>query len=170
MHISAPSPSLLSPQYLIAPLTPHQQAIKTPTLYFLIELALRFRSSERFCFSSDTRLARSEAYSLCLSNISIHPSKSRTTQEGITHRLILTVLRTTTLERDPVTLVLEALGGHETLDLGGFAVGLLAFAFGLDFAADDERADVVVFVEAEELADFGSAFGAEAFGVDLLLG
>lgn len=34
--------------------------------------------------------------------------------------------------------MLETLGGDEALDLGGFGVGFLAFAFGLDFATDDE--------------------------------
>ena len=43
-----------------------------------------------------------------------------------------------------VTLVLEALRGDEALDAGGLGVGFFAFAFGLDFAADDEFADLVV--------------------------
>lgn len=38
--------------------------------------------------------------------------------------------------------MLEALGGDEALDAGRFGVGFLAFAFGLDFAADDEFADL----------------------------
>ena len=41
-----------------------------------------------------------------------------------------------------MTLVLEALGGDEALDAGGLGVGFLAFAFRLDFAADDEFADL----------------------------
>ena len=43
-----------------------------------------------------------------------------------------------------MTLVLEALGSDEALDAGGLGVGFFAFAFGLDFAADDEFADLVV--------------------------
>ena len=43
-----------------------------------------------------------------------------------------------------MTLVLEALRGDEALDAGGLGVGFFAFAFGLDFAADDEFADLVV--------------------------
>lgn len=46
------------------------------------------------------------------------------------------------LERHSVTLVLETLGGDETLDAGCLGVGFLAFALGLDFAADDELADL----------------------------
>ena len=38
--------------------------------------------------------------------------------------------------------MLETLRGDETLDSGGFGVRLLAFALGLDFAADDEFADL----------------------------
>ena len=41
-----------------------------------------------------------------------------------------------------MAFVLKALGGDEALDPGGFGVGFLAFAFGLDFAADDEFADL----------------------------
>ena len=48
------------------------------------------------------------------------------------------------LECHSVTLVLEALRGDEALDAGGFGVGFFAFAFRLDFAADDEFADLVV--------------------------
>lgn len=43
-----------------------------------------------------------------------------------------------------MTLVLETLGSDEALDTGCFGVGFLAFALGLDFAADDEFADLVV--------------------------
>ena len=38
--------------------------------------------------------------------------------------------------------MLETLGSNETLDLGSFGVGFFAFGFGLDFAADDEFADL----------------------------
>lgn len=41
-----------------------------------------------------------------------------------------------------MAFVLQTLRGHEALDPGGFCVGFLAFAFGLDFAADDEFADL----------------------------
>lgn len=41
-----------------------------------------------------------------------------------------------------MTLVLETLGSDKTLDAGSFGVWLLAFALGLDFAADDEFADL----------------------------
>jgi len=38
--------------------------------------------------------------------------------------------------------MLEALRSDEALDAGGFGIWFLAFAFGLDFAADDEFADL----------------------------
>ena len=41
-----------------------------------------------------------------------------------------------------MTLVLETLGGDETLDARCFCVWFLAFALGLDFTADDELADL----------------------------
>ena len=43
-----------------------------------------------------------------------------------------------------MTLVLETLGSDEALDTRCFGVRFLAFALGLDFAADDEFADLVV--------------------------
>lgn len=46
------------------------------------------------------------------------------------------------LEGVEVALVLETLGGDEALDARGFGVGLGAFFLGLDFAADDEFADL----------------------------
>jgi hypothetical protein len=41
-----------------------------------------------------------------------------------------------------VALVLETLGGDETLDLGGLGVGLRALLLGLNLAADNELADL----------------------------
>lgn len=58
--------------------------------------------------------------------------------------------------------MLQALGSNQTLDLGGLGVLLLALLG--DSAADDELADVVLLVEAEEAADLGGTLGAEALG------
>jgi hypothetical protein len=55
--------------------------------------------------------------------------------------LILRRFSPTTLQSNPVALVLEALGCDESLNLGGFGVGFLAFAFWFYFAADDKFAD-----------------------------
>jgi hypothetical protein len=63
-----------------------------------------------------------------------------------------------------VTLALETLGSHQTLDLGGLGVILLALLG--DGAADDELADVVLLVKTEEVADLGGALGAETLGND----
>lgn len=41
-----------------------------------------------------------------------------------------------------MTLMLKTLRSDETLDTGSLRVWLLAFAFGLNFAADDEFADL----------------------------
>lgn len=41
-----------------------------------------------------------------------------------------------------MTLMLQALRGHEALDFGSFGIGFFAFGFGLDFAADDKFADL----------------------------
>ncbi len=41
-----------------------------------------------------------------------------------------------------MALVLETLRSDETLDAGSLGVGFLAFSLGLDFATDDELADL----------------------------
>ena len=40
-------------------------------------------------------------------------------------------------------LVLQTLGGDQTLDLGGLGVGLLALALGLDLSSDDILANLL---------------------------
>jgi hypothetical protein len=66
------------------------------------------------------------------------------------------------LDGNALALVLQALGSNQTLDLGGLGVLLLALLG--DSAADDELADVVLLVEAEEAADLGGTLGAETLG------
>jgi len=79
---------------------------------------------------------------------------------------ILGSLCVTALQCDTVTLVLETLGGDETLNLGSLGVWLLAFALGLDFTSDDELADIILLAEAEESSDLGGTLGTEALGVN----
>jgi hypothetical protein len=59
-----------------------------------------------------------------------------------TYSSILGVLCGTALECDSVTLVLEALGGDEALDLGGLGVWLRAFLLRLNLTANNELADL----------------------------
>jgi hypothetical protein len=79
-------------------------------------------------------------------------------------RSVLGSLRTAALQGDPVTLALETLRGHQTLDLGGLGVVLLALTG--DGTADDELADIVLLVETEESSDLGGTLGTESLGVD----
>lgn len=89
-----------------------------------------------------------------------------------------------------MTLVLKALRGNKTLDLGGLGVGLLALTLRLDFATDDELADldcrkngtsdstlldwrsdneqthIIFLAETKEAADLGGTLGAQALGVN----
>ena len=60
----------------------------------------------------------------------------------VTYRSILSRFRTTTLESHMVTLMLETLGGDETLDTGSFGVWFLSLALRLNLAADDEATDL----------------------------
>lgn len=68
------------------------------------------------------------------------------------------------LDGNAVALALQALGSNQTLDLGG--LGLLGLALLGDSAADDELADIILLVEAEEAADLGGTLGAETLGDD----
>ena len=63
-----------------------------------------------------------------------------------------------------MTLALQALGSNQTLDLGG--LGLLGLALLGDSAANDELADVILLVEAEEAADLGGTLGTQALRDD----
>lgn len=117
-------------------------------------LARLFLISACFAFSSATRLCMICAYSFCniVSTTLPHPITWQVGFGGVeTYSSILTSLSTTTLERDAVALVLQALRSDETLDAGGFGVGLRAFFLGLDFAADDEFADLCHFHRGQQV-------------------
>jgi hypothetical protein len=73
-------------------------------------------------------------------------------------------LRATALKGHAVALVLETLGSDQTLDLGG--LGVFGLALLGDGTADDELADVVLLVEAEEAANLGGTLGTETLGDD----
>lgn len=62
--------------------------------------------------------------------------------QELTYGSILGGLGGTALEGHAVTLVLEALGSDQTLDLGGLGVWLLALTLWLHLTTDDELADL----------------------------
>lgn len=123
----------------------HDPHYHTPPPYFLIDDALRLRSSDLLFFSSLTRFARMEAYSFC--SIVLVYTVASNHRRGSAYRSILRSFSLTTLESHSVTLVLEALRSNQALDFRGFCVWLLAFAFGCDFAADDEFANLCSLIE-----------------------
>ena len=57
-----------------------------------------------------------------------------------TYGCIFGSLGVAALQGNSVSFMLESLRSDKTLDTGSFGVGFLAFAFGLDFAANDEFA------------------------------
>jgi hypothetical protein len=85
-----------------------------------------------------------------------------------------------------MSLVLHALRGDESLDLGSFGVRLCAFLLGGYFATDDEFAaknilapvysrwstsdkaipNIVVLGQTEESSNLGGTLGTEALGID----
>ncbi len=64
-------------------------------------------------------------------------------QIGWTYSLILDLLGLAALQRDPVALMLEALGRDQSLDLGSLRVRLLTIALGLDLTADNILSDLL---------------------------
>jgi len=87
-------------------------------------------------------------------------------QLSILVRSILGGLGVSSLEGDAMSLVLHALRGDESLDLGGLGVGLCSFLLGRDFTADDELANIILLGQAKESSNLGGAFGTETLGVD----
>jgi len=85
---------------------------------------------------------------------------------GILIGSILSSLRTTALDCDPMSLVLQALGSDEALNLRGFGVGFLSLSLWLDFTTDNEFANIIFLAETEEPADLGGTLGTQALGVD----
>lgn len=79
-------------------------------------------------------------------------------------RSIAASLSAAALDGNAVALALQALGSDQALDLGG--LGVFGLALLGHSAADDELADVVLLVEAEETADLGGTLGTEALGDD----
>lgn len=63
-----------------------------------------------------------------------------------------------------MALVLETLGSHQALDLGG--LGVFGLALLGEGAADNELADIILLLEAEEGADLGGALRSETLGHD----
>lgn len=78
--------------------------------------------------------------------------------------MLLGRFSTAALEGNALALSLESLRSDETLDLGG--LGVVALSFPGDGTADDEFSDIVLLVQAEELADLGGTLGSKALGVD----
>lgn len=68
------------------------------------------------------------------------------------------------LERAEVTLALETLGSHETLNLGSLGIGLGTLLLGDDLAANNELTDIVLLGKVEELADVVGTLGTETLG------
>lgn len=116
---------------------------KTPsrTPYLWRELARRLRASALWALASATRLARIWAYSFCWKGL-LALGKFHY-QDRKTHGLILDLLGLAALEGKTVALVLQALGGDQSLDLGGLGVRLLALALGLDLSSDNVLADLL---------------------------
>lgn len=109
-----------------------------------MELARRLRDSARRALASETRLARTAAYSDCGNFVSVMFYYGCVSLEGKTYSLVLDLLGLATLQGDSVALVLQALGSDQALDLGGLGVRLLALTLGLDLTSNDVLADLYV--------------------------
>jgi len=87
-------------------------------------------------------------------------------QLSILVRSVLGRLGASSLQCDAVSLVLHALRSNESLDLGGFGIGLCTFFLGGDFTADDELANIILLGQTKESSDFGGSLGTKTLGVD----
>jgi len=85
---------------------------------------------------------------------------------GVLICCILGLLSLAALKRDAVALVLQTLGGNQSLNLGGLGVRLLALALRLYFTSDDELANIIILGETEELPDLRGALGTQTLRVD----
>jgi len=65
-----------------------------------------------------------------------------------------------------MTLVLDTLWSDEALNLRCFGVRLGSFFLWDDFSSNDELANIILLVKAEELANLGSTLGTETLWVD----
>jgi len=102
-----------------------------------MEEARRLRASAFCALVSETRLARSAAYSFY--GGSVYGNRSRSSN---TYGSILGLLGVAALECDTVTLVLKTLWGDKTLDLGGLGVWLLTLTLWLNLTTDNKLSDL----------------------------
>jgi len=65
-----------------------------------------------------------------------------------------------------MSLVLHALRGDESLDLGCLGVGFGAFLLGNDLTSDDEFTNIILLAQTKESSDLGGTLGAETLGLD----
>jgi hypothetical protein len=80
---------------------------------------------------------------------------------GDTYSLVLDLLGLAALEGGAMTLVLQALGSDQPLDLGRLCVGLLALTLGLDLSSNDVLADLLIrkFQVSSSHGGFNIVFG-----------
>jgi len=81
-------------------------------------------------------------------------------------RSILGRLSVSPLQGNAVSLVLHALRGNESLDLGGLCVWPCALLLGDDLTSDDELANIVLLGQAKESSNLGGTLRAKSLGVD----
>lgn len=81
---------------------------------------------------------------------------------------ILAGFRSSALERDSVTLVLQTLWGDKTLDLGSLGVWLLALTLWNNFSSNDELANIILLVKTEESSNLGGTLGSKALWLNLI--
>lgn len=79
------------------------------------------------------------AYSFCCVLVLVLVSRAF---PFVTYGSVLGGLGLAALECDAVALVLETLGGDQTLDARSLGVGLGTLSLGLDLTTDDELADL----------------------------
>jgi hypothetical protein len=82
-------------------------------------------------------------------------------QLGVLSSSVLLGLCVSELKGSEVSLALKSLRGNQTLDLGGFGVGLVALG---DLTSDNKLTDIILLGQAKELSDVTGSLGSKSLG------
>jgi len=85
---------------------------------------------------------------------------------GIFISSILGSLGITTLEGNPMTLVLKTLRGDETLNFRSLGIRFLSLTLRLNLTTNDEFADIIILGETEEFPNLRGTLGTKTFRVN----
>lgn len=99
--------------------------------------------------------------SLSLGNSGLGLGDSLGQEGGVLGGVLLLLLGVLSLDGDSMSLVLQSLWGHQSLDLWRLCVCLLSLL--CDLSSDDELSDIVLLGQVEESSNLGGSLWSETF-------